>query len=136
MLKAAHTPRSSPLNMFQQHKPVPFELAAPEEACLVRGGKGVSWVVFPLKVPVSPPALVHGYWQLSPSPHSFAEGAKRLGLKEPVGWRRAEERGAQGGRGAPSPCCQQPWSSLGAKSAGEEGRKTAGLSHSSEGIRI
>lgn len=48
-----------------------------------------------------------------------------------------------GGRGAPltrcwhsSPAFQQPWSNLGIKSAGKEGRKTTGLSHSLEGMCI
>lgn len=50
---------------------------------------------------------------------------------------------AWGGRGAPltrcwhsSPAFQQPWSNLGIKSAGKEGRKTTGLSHSLEGMCI
>lgn len=75
MLKAAHTPCSSSLRVLRQHKPVPSTLAAPEEAW-PGGGKGVSQVVFPLKVPVSPPALVHRCRQPSPSPCSFAEGPK------------------------------------------------------------
>lgn len=47
-------------------------------------GNGSFLGCFSLKVPVSPPTLIHGCWQPSPFLCSFAEGAKRVAGAEEV----------------------------------------------------
>lgn len=95
--------------------------AAAEEAGQ-GGGKGVSRVVFPLKVPVSPPAPLHTYWQPSPCPlQRGGKGKKKeqLGMNwgKTAGLSHSSESSVSG-QGPPEPSpgtvtlsivCQHPW---------------------------
>lgn len=86
------------------------------------GGKGVSRVVFPLKVPVSPPAPLHTYRQPSPCPlQRGGKGKKKeqLGMNwgKTAGLSHSSESSVSG-QGPPEPSpgtvtlsivCQHPW---------------------------